>query len=399
MACVGLEGGVTVENKTMSLTDEIYQALVDGLKTGLDYTHLQAKYGASKGPFYNAFGRFSRDMEPKVRELGAVQAKLDAAGLKLDQAGLTLDSLDQRIKEAEGSLAPLEDRRKVLNEEIETLEAKLAEKRELIEHAGELEKRGFNIERLRQLREALTEIGAKTGFKGKEAVSKFFDDLKDYGAVLEAELQLKGLQTQIETKKLEAGNWQAKEETLRRKHDDRTEAIDATQALLKRGVKAEQIVSWNKIVSMLGGAEELEKELGDYKTIRELLNAKKEEVAAWQLRLTKVQSQAEILEKERARIEARIDALKVAGVKQLEAMAQTAEKQLKAVATSEIKEAQDVARGIRSEFATFLTQLDRLSEKAIHLGEEIEKSKRELQKYEGVKNTLESHAAAMEAEK
>jgi len=382
-----------------SLTDEIYQALVDGLKTGLDYTHLQAKYRNNKSSFYNAFGRFSRDMEPKVRELGAVQAKLDAAGLKLDQAGLTLDSLDQRVKEAEGKIAPLEDRGKVLNEEIETLEAKLTEKRELLEHAGELGKLGFDTERLRQLREALTEIGAKTGFKGKAAVSKFFDDLKDYEAVLEAKALLEGLQTQIETKKLQAENWQAKEETLRRKHDDRTEAIDAMQALLKRGVKAEEIVSWNKIVSMLGGAKELEKELGDYKTIRELLNVRKEEVAACQLRLTRVQSQAEILEKERARIEARIDALKVAGVKQLETMTEATQKQLKAVAASEIKEAQDVAREIRSEFATFLTQLDRLSEKAVHLGEEIEKSKQELQKYEGVRNVLESHAVATEAEK
>ena len=51
-----------MENKTLSLTDEIYQALVDGLKTGLDYTHLQAKYGVSKGPFDNAFGRFIRAM-------------------------------------------------------------------------------------------------------------------------------------------------------------------------------------------------------------------------------------------------------------------------------------------------------------------------------------------------
>ena len=117
------------------------------------------------------------------------------------------------------------------------------------------------------------------------------------------------------------------------------------------------------------------------------------------MRLTKAQSQAEILEKERARIEARIDALKVAGVKQLEAMAEATEKQLKAVAASEIKEAQDVAREIRAAFATFLTQLDRLAEKAVYLGEELEKSKQELQKYEGVKNALESHAVAAETEK
>jgi len=382
-----------VEDKTLSLTEQIYAELVDGLKTGsLDWTAFTAKHRASKGPLYNAIGQFIRDMEPKVRELGVVQAKLDSVGL-------TLDSLDQRIKEAESSLAPLEEKKNVLTEEIETLETKLAEKRELLEHAGELAKLGFDTERLRQLREALTEIGAKHGLKGKEAVSKFFDDLKDYEAVLEAGALLQGLQTQIETKRLEAENWQAKEEALRRKHDDLTEAIGAMQALLKRGVKAKQIVNWSVIVSKLGGPEELEREFGDYKTIRELLNVRKEEAEACRLRLTKAQSQAEILEKERARIEARIDALKVAGVKQLEAMAEETQKQLKAVAAFEIKQTQDVAREIRSGFATFLTQLDGLSEKAVHLGQELARSEQKLQKYEGVKAALDSHAVAAEEAK
>jgi len=388
-----------MENKTISLTDEIYQALVDGLKTGLDWTHFLAEYGASKGPLYNAFGRFQRDMEPKVKALGEVQAELDAAGLGLDQAGLTLDSLDQKIKEAESSLAPLEDRRNALNEQIEALEMKLAEKSELAMHLAELEKLGFDTERLRQLQGALREIGAKHGLKGKEAVSKFFDDLKDYEAVLEAESLLKGLQTQIETKKLEAENWQAKEETLRRKHDDLKEDIAAVRYLRTRNIKVGQLVVWQRTLNQFETVEQFEESLARYGDMTKLLNVRKEELAACQLRLTKAQSQAETLEKERARIEARIDALRVAGVKQLEAMAEATEKQLKAVAASEIKEAQDVAQEIRSEFTTFLTQLDRLAEKAVHLGEELERSKQELQKYEGVKNALESHAVTAEAEK
>ena len=54
---------------------------------------------------------------------------------------------------------------------------------------------------------------------------------------------------------------------------------------------------------------------------------------------------------------------------------------------------------MRTEFANYLGQLDKLLEKAVHLGQEIERSKQELQRYEGVKNTLESHAVAMEEEK
>ncbi len=123
-----------MENKT--LTDEIYAELVDGLKTGLDWTAFIAKYSASKGPLYNAIGRFLNDMETEViaanEKLSLVQRELDGVGLKLDAAGLKLDSLDQRIKEAESSLAPLENKRNALNEQIETLETKLTQKSEVI---------------------------------------------------------------------------------------------------------------------------------------------------------------------------------------------------------------------------------------------------------------------------
>ena len=373
-----------------SLTDQIYQELVDGLRTEEEYKHLRAKYDANKGPFYNALGRLYHDMWPKVQEFNEVQTKLD-------QAGLQLDSLDRQIKEAEGSLAPLEDRRNALNEQIDTLETKLTEKSELLGHAGELGKLGFDIERLRQLKDALTEIGAKSGLKGKEAVAKFFDDLKDYEAVLEAKALLEGLQTQIETKKLQAENWKAKEETLRRNHDDLAEAIGAVDALLKRGVKAEQIVSWNGIVIKLGGPEELQDKLGQYKSMSQLLNARKEEVEAYGLRLTKAQNQLETLEKEKARIEGAIEALREAGLKEVKATTEAIEKQLKALVTKEIGEIQAVGREVRGQFNSRFVQYDELLEGISQASQKLERLKQELQKYEALKETLQSHAVASEA--
>ena len=109
-----------------------------------------------------------------------------------------------------------------------------------------------------------------------------------------------------------------------------------------------------------------------------------------------MQSQVETLEKQRAKIEGAIESLRVAGVKELEAMTAATEKQLKAAAASEIKEAQDVGLEIRSEFANYFIQLEKLLEKAVHLGQELERSKPKFQKYEGVKDTLESHAVASE---
>ena len=213
--------GAAMNNKDISLTDEIYAELVDGLRTGLDYTHFHAKYQNNKGPFYNAFGRLIRDLEPKVRELSEVQ-------VKLDQAGLTLDSLNQRTKEAEGSLAPLEETKNALNEGIETLETKLTKKSEVIKQVVELEKHGFDTERLRQWKDVLTEIGAKHGLKGKEAVTKFFSDLLDYDAKTGFEQEIKRLETITETKKLEAEKWQAEADSLERRHKDLSEAITAS---------------------------------------------------------------------------------------------------------------------------------------------------------------------------
>ena len=181
----------------MSLTDDIYRELLDGLQKGLDWPKFIAKYSNSKGPLYNAIRRFFTEVEPKIAALNEEESRVQS---ELEQAGLTLNSLDQKIKEAESNIVSLEDRQNSLNEQVSILEAKLAAKSELVQHLAEFEKLGFDSERLSQLQEALKEIGMRHGLRGQQTVDKFFDDLKDYGSVLGAELQLQGFQTQIETK-------------------------------------------------------------------------------------------------------------------------------------------------------------------------------------------------------
>jgi chromosome segregation ATPase len=380
----------------MSLTDEIYRELWDGMESGLDWEQFLAKYSASKGPLYNAIARFFREVKLKIVALNEEKRRVQR---ELDQAGLTLDSLDRKIKQAESNIASLEDRENALNKQVGTLDAKLAEKGVLAKHLAELGRLGFDNENLKQLQEALREIGAKHSLKGKEAVNKFFNDLKDYELILGAELRLKGLQTQIKTQKMEAENWQAKEEMLRRKHDDLKEALGAVHALRTRGIKVSQIFTWYQILNRFQTVEKFDQSLAEYGDITKLLNARKQEAESYELKLTKTQSQVDTLEREKAKIEGAIDALKVAGVKELRAMTEEATKQLKAAAAREIKEIQAIGQEVRRELANCFTELDRLSEKAVQLGQELERSKRELQKYEGVKTALESHTATSETEK
>ena len=379
----------------MSLTDEIYRELLDGLENNLDWSQFIAKHSASKGPLYNAIGRFFTEVGPKIAALNEEKSRVQS---ELEQAGLTLESLDQRKKEAESNITSLEDRENGLNGQVETLEAKLAEKSGLVKHLEDLEKLGFGSERLRQLEEALKEIGRRHGLNSKETVSKFFDDLKDYDLVLEAEVQLKGLQTQIETKKLEAENWRAKEEALRKKHDDLKEAVEAVGALRAKSIEVSQIIIWHRILAWFQTVEEFDQSLAQYGDMTKLLKARKEEAENWELRLAKTQSQVETLEKERTRIEGAIDALKEAGLKQLKAMTEEARKQMETLANREKNEIRGVGQEVRNEFNDFFNQLDALAEKVFKMGQEFERRMRELQKYEGVRDVLESHEAASEAE-
>lgn len=380
----------------MSLTDEICRELLDGLEKGLDWEHYLARYSASKGPLYNALARFFTEAKSKIVTLNDEKRRVQT---ELNQAELTLDSLDRKIKEAEGSLTSLENRRDALNEQIETHEAKLVRVSLLLESAEELAKLGFDIDRMRQLRETLTEIGVKNGLKGKEAVGKFFDDLKDYESVLETEALLDGLQTQIETKKIEAENWQAKEEMTRRKHDDLKEAIDAVHTFRTKGIKVSQIIAWHQVLNRFQTVEQFGQTLAQYGDITKLLHKREKETESRELRLAKVQSQVETLEKEKARIEGAIDAIKAVGIQELKKMTQEAEKQLKATVLSELKEIHAAGREAMEQFNDYSNKVDRLVENAFQTGQKFERMKQELQKYDAVKEVLESHVVATEAAK
>jgi len=386
-----------MENKELSLTDQIYQELVDGLKTGLDWPHFLAEHKDSKGPTYNAIGRFLHDMEPKVRALGEVQAKLD-------QRGLELGSLDQKLKEAgeviqakNRDIVVLEDKERMLKRQVEALETSLEQKGDLLERLQELEKLGFGKEKLAVLHTTLAEIGSKRGCKGDEAVNTFFADLKDYDTKTGFEREIQRLETITDTKRLEAENWRAEADSLVRRHKDLSEAITAVQSLIKHGVKVEQVVSWNGIVSKLGGPEELQDKLGQYKSMSELVNARKEEAGSYELKLTKAQSQLGTLEKEKARIEGAIETLREAGLKEVRATTEAIEKQLKALVTKEIGEIQAVGREVRGQFNSRFAEYDQLLEGISQAGQKLEGLKQELQKYEALKETLQSHAVASEA--
>ena len=387
----------------MTLTEEIYAELKNGLWTGLNYDGLRSKYEKSKGPFYNALqmvlAETAAEMTKLSSELKALREKGDEEKAKLESLADQQKKAVDEIKARQQEIEALEREEQAIKTKIQELNAELDASAGLQNRARELEKMGFDSEKLQRLRDIIVEIGTKQGQKPDGAIAGFFSDLQGYDAKLGFEREIQRLGTITETKKLEAENWQAKAERLESQYRNLKEAIDAMQALLKRGVKAEQIVSWNGIVSKLGGPEELQDKLGQYKSMSELLNARKEEAEAYRLRLTKAKSQLETLEKEKTKIEAAIDALKVAGLEQVRAMTDEATKQLKAQVAKEVKEIQVVGQSAKSQLDDYLTQLNIVTERAYQLGEKIGQMRMHLEKYEAVRDILESHAVASETAK
>jgi chromosome segregation ATPase len=248
-----------------------------------------------------------------------------------------LDSLNQKIKETESviqakthGVSEAEEKERSLEKEIESLDGKLDEKNEFLKQVGEIEKIGFDIERLRQLKHALTEIGAKYGLKGKEALAKFFDDLRDYDTKMGLEVEIQRLETLAETRKLEAERWQAEAEKTERQFKQLKSAIDAVQALLKRGVKPSEIASWHNRLAGIGGVEEFEKGLKRYSTIERLLAAKKREGKYLDTKVVELNSKVNTLKEQKTEIEASIKALRNSAVTEIEKVAQTGIETLKA---------------------------------------------------------------------
>lgn len=373
-----------MENKT--LTDEIYAELVDGLKTGsLDWTHFLAKHSTSKGPLYNAIGRFFSDIEPRVRSLNEVQEKLDQAGLRLNQLNQNTKEADKTIEAKNHDIVALEEKENTLRKQIESLESDVEQKDKLLNRLQELEKLDFGEERLKALHTILVEVGTKRGLKRGEAVNVFFAELKDYDAIQGFSQELQRLDAIIVTKSLEAKKWKVEAESLERDYRELGENISAVQSLAKQGVKPHEIVSWNKCLSTVGGVAELEQGLEKYKSIQGLQLNKRKEIRVLERDKAKLDGELKELRQEKAQIEGAIKATTEAGIKEIDKVAQVAAKRLK-----------EIASQAEGEVSSYISQFDQVVQKAYEVGARVGECKEQLGEYEKVKEVIVSHEALEE---
>ena len=350
-----------------SLADKIRGELAEGLKTGdLDWTHFLARYGSSKGILYDAIGRFFRDMEPEVRALIEAQAKLG-------EAKLQLESLDQRTKEAEKlvkeknrDVAGVEKKRDTLQKRVEGLEGTVAQKAEVLQRLQELEKLGFCKERLAALHTSLLDIAGKRGLKSEEVVDAFFAELNHYDSIVTLGQEVERLAAVAETKRAEAEQWSVKAEACEAKHKELQEAISAIQSLSKRGVKPERVVLWNSILARVGGVEELEKCLDDYKSVQGLIAAKEKEQEQLDAKSVEARAAVKTLTEQRAELEASIKALRVSAVQEIEKVSQAGAERVSGAAQAGADSIEQVGRTASAELKEARSLIDEAAASSIN---------------------------------
>ena len=213
----------------------------------------------------------------------------------VSEQGYDVDSI-VREAEAHGSLVKENHNLKKENDsfrsENKTLEKRVEERKAALSELASAKEQGFTQERLGALKQKIVEIGASNGMAPEDALTKFFKDLEQYDAKVGNELNLKRLESQIETKSLELEGLTATYDTLDRKFKDTKAAVNSLQYLTKKGVDPMHIIEWEKVLEISGvQIQDLLAELEAYGGIKTTLAQKKEE-------LTKEKAQVEELKTE-----------------------------------------------------------------------------------------------------
>jgi hypothetical protein len=305
----------------MSLTDIIYQELMNGLKTGLDYGQICRKYEKSKGPFYNALQRVFADAG---KEIDGLSSLLRQRQVSLAEQDTKLKTKAKELKEADIAVQAQREEKQGLGRDIGTLKTQvealgkaLDTKVKLRDQLRELQEIGFDEKKLESLRDKLKTIGVKQGFKPTDTINKFFNDLKDYDDMIGFQQELQRLQTVAETKRLEADRWRAEKESLEIQHKELKGAIAVTNSLIKQGVNVGQIVSWNRVLQQVGGVQNLEKAISEYKSIKEVLAIETREVKRLGSKKGELSAETKTLEEHKVEIEGAIKSLSELGAKEL----------------------------------------------------------------------------------
>jgi chromosome segregation ATPase len=364
------------------LLDKIYLELEQSLGKEPDYSRILAKYQKNKSSFYAALSKFFMDKREELETLLAREKEVKAA---VSEQDTNLEQLNKQMRSIEekysGRVAELSKTEVDLAELRRTLE----ENSELLNELKEVQTLGFNVKKLRVLRDTIAEAGTKHELGPDEVLDKYFKDLSKYDAILDSHTKLKGLKTQIQTAKLEARNQKARLENQKREYRDLSETIEVLKHLKEKGITPDQVITWHRLLSKFAGPEEFEEQLNRYVGMEDLLSEKRKECEEHEQHLESLEGQMQVLNTEKARIEGAIKAA-LQCLEEYKAVAATVEK-VRKLATTEIEFLSEKAR----------KQIDDITSRAVEVGIKVGEIRKELQEWERIRDTLACHLG--EAEK
>lgn len=226
----------------MTLTDRITQELLDAVDHPDQLDAVVARHSRSKGPLYNALARATNTLKGQLPALGK---KIKVAEDNHRKRQEQMDTLDREI-------AALRQRSVALAKQLADTESKLARNRETLDQVARLQKRGFGPGELTRLHDILGQMAASQGAKPEDGVSQFFETVSRYEHVVSLDLEAKRAEVRAKQAKADAKRWEAEARSAEAQSKARREAIQATERLLARGVKPEDLLQWGAILAAHG---------------------------------------------------------------------------------------------------------------------------------------------------
>lgn len=209
--------------------------------------------------------------------------------------------------EIERSVSELRQAKSNAAEQLEVTTSQVEKQKTLLERARHLEELGYRSKELEQLSTILGELAADHGLHPRDGIHQFFEFVAEYGRGTSAQLAARAAESQAARLQAEVERWEAEAQTKEIHSKSRIRTIDALEGLLRKGVKAEDIEAWHRVLEQTDGSiETFGTDLKKYGSVHHALTKKRQEVANLEKKEARLNAQVASLETEKGAMESAI---------------------------------------------------------------------------------------------
>lgn len=344
--------------RTEAITEELLAAVDDPDQLPTIFE----RYAGSKGPLYNALAAATKRLREEFIELADRVQKLRQQQAELDRQ---LDDLDRQARQR--------------HEVLQQAEQRLTEGRPLLDRLDRLAALGFGPADLDRLVELLSRMAADRGLPAQEGVQQFFETVACYEQVLSLDLEVRRATVRAQTAQAEAERWEAEARRVEAKAKLRREAIDFAEALLKRGVSADELAAWQRIVDRSGlPPAKLASALEQYASLSRLIRALEQERNRLQNQKEALEAGLAALRRRQAQLDEALQVISESGrqrLRQAEAEAARAVRDVQQLAVAAIRQAREEAvrtlAGWDQRLASTIERYEALAQEVVTMEQDV----------------------------